>query len=252
MFDLLRHIFSDKAPDKPHSTKHRIEEREKIIALLMRASTHHVLFSVRLPEHEETFSTALLGIYDEHEFIILDELTPEQGHRRLKNGDVMQLSGRLEGVDLSFATSLLDIRENNGIAYYKTRLPATLEHRQQRNAYRIPARGAGIAFHGLRGKGIQQIVKGYVNDLSRDGAGIILTEGVELYKGEILPTCIISVPGEGEIGFSLEVCFCSKNRHPPVTRIGGRFKNIDAATLKKIRRCLNKMERAQRRRVRGG
>ena len=37
---------------------------------------------------------------------------------------VMQLSGRLEGVDLSFATSLLEIREKNGVAYYKTRLPS--------------------------------------------------------------------------------------------------------------------------------
>ncbi|HXK55022.1 MAG TPA: PilZ domain-containing protein, partial [Gammaproteobacteria bacterium] len=154
--------------------------------------------------------------------------------------------------ELFFETTLLDIREKSGIAYYKTTLPATLEHRQQRNAYRIPSRGVGISFHGLRGKGIQQIVKGYVNDLSRDGAGIILAEELHLYQGEILPSCIISVPGEGEIAFSLEVCFCSKNPQQQVTRIGGRFKNIDAASLQKIRRSLNRIERAQARRIKGG
>lgn len=251
MIDLFRHIFPDKAPEARPRTKHRIEERDQIIALLMRAATHHVLFSVRIPEVKDTFSTALLGIYDEHEFIILDELTPEQGHRMLRDGVVMRLSGRLEGVDLGFATSLLEIREKNGVAYYKTRLPATLEYRQQRNAYRTPSRGAGISFHGLRGKGMRQIVKGYVNDLSRDGAGIILAEEIHLYRGEILPSCIISVPGESEIAFSLEVCFCSRNPHQRVTRIGGRFKNIDAASLQKIRHSLNKMERAQTRRLRG-
>lgn len=252
MFDLLRRIFPDKEPDTSPSADHRIEEREQIVALLMRASTHHVLFSVRLPEQEDTFSTALLGIYDEHDFIILDELTPENGHLLLKEGVVLKLSGRLEGVELSFTTSLLEIREKNGVAYYKSRLPETIEHHQQRNAYRIPSRGIGITFHGLRGKGMRQIVKGYVNDLSRDGAGIILAEGIHLYQGEILPSCIISVPGEGEIAFSLEVCFCSRNPRQQVTRIGGRFKNIDSASLQKIRRSLNRIERAQTRRLRGG
>ena len=99
---------------------------------------------------------------------------------------------------------------------------------------------------------MRQIVKGYVNDLSRDGAGIILAEEIHLYQGEILPSCIISVPGEGEIAFSLEVCFCSRNPRQQVTRIGGRFKNIDSASLQKIRRSLNKIERAQTRRLRGG
>ncbi len=252
MFNLIRRIFSDKEQEKPPATEHQIEQREQIVALLLRASTHHVLFSVRLPEQEDTFGTALLGIYDEHEFIILDELTPEQGHQMLREGIAMQLSGRLEGVDLSFTTDLLEIREKNGVAYYKTRLPNTIKHRQQRNAYRIPSRGLGISFHGLRGKGMRQIVKGYVNDLSRDGAGIILAEEIHLYQGELLPSCIISVPGEGEIAFSLEVCFCSRNPQQQVTRIGGKFKNIDSASLQKIRRSINRIERAQTRRLRGG
>ena len=252
MFDLLRRIFPDKAPEKLPVADHRIEEREPIVALLMRASTHHVLFSVRLSGQEESFSTALLGIYDEHDFIILDELSPENGHLLLKDRDELKLSGRLEGVELGFTTSVLEIRKKNGVAYYKARLPETIEHHQQRNAYRIPSRGVGITFHGLRGKGMRQIVKGYVNDLSRDGAGIILAEGIQLYQGEILPSCIISVPGEGEIAFSLEVCFCSRNPRQQVTRIGGRFKNIDPASLQKIGRCLNRIERTQLRRIKGG
>lgn len=251
MFDLIRRIFPDKEPDQQPEQAHHVSDREQIIALLMRASTHHVLFNVRLPEQQDTFSTALLGIYDEHDFIVLDELTPEQGHRLLVNGSKMRLSGRLEGVELNFSTSLLDAREKNGAAYYKCSVPATVLYHQQRNSYRILSRGAGIKFHGLRGKGMRQILKGYVNDLSRDGAGIILAEEIRLYKGEILPSCIISVPGEGEIVFSLEVCFCTSNPQLQVTRIGGKFLNIDSASLQKIRRCLNKMERAQSRRIRG-
>jgi len=251
MFDLLRRIFSDKAPNPPPAANHQVDETEQILALLIRASTHKVLFSVRLPEHNNTFSTALLGIYDEHEFIVLDELSPEQGHRLLEIGGVMELSGRLEGVELCFTTSLLEIREKNGVAYYKTGMPTRLEYYQHRTAFRIPSRALGISFHGLRGKGMRQIVKGYVNDLSRDGAGIILTEGIDLYKGEILPSCIISVPGEGEIAFSLEVCFCNRKAQQQITRIGGRFKNIDHVSLQKIRRSLNRLERIQTRRSRG-
>ncbi|MCP4286297.1 MAG: flagellar brake protein [Gammaproteobacteria bacterium] len=252
MFQLLRRIFPDKQLDAPSITEHWVEEREQIVALLMRSSINHVLFSVQLPEQQDTFSTALLGIYDEHGFIILDELTPEQGHRLLKAGMTIEISGRLDGVALNFETSLLEIREKNGIAYYKTRLPTSLNHRQQRNAYRIPSRSLGISFHGLRGKGIQQIVRGYVNDLSRNGVGIILAERVRLYQGEILSSCIISVPDEGEIAFSLEVCFCTKIPQREATRIGGKFKNIDHASLQKIRRSLNKIERVRARRKKDG
>ena len=49
MFNLIRRIFSDKEQEKPPATEHQIEQREQIVALLLRASTHHVLFSVRLP-----------------------------------------------------------------------------------------------------------------------------------------------------------------------------------------------------------
>jgi len=251
MFELIRRIFPDKEPDEQPEPAHHISDRVQTVALLMRASTNHVLFSVQLPKQKDTFSTALLGIYDEHDFLVLDELTPEQGHRLLVDGIKMRLSGRLEGVELNFSTDLLEIREKDGTAYYKTSIPSMVRYRQQRNTYRILSRGAGINFHGLRGKGMRQILKGYVNDLSRDGAGIILSEEIRLYKGEILPSCIISVPGEGEIAFSLEVCFCTRNPQLQVTRIGGKFHHIDTASMQKIRRCLSKMERAQSRRIRG-
>ena len=251
MFDLLRRLFPGSEPERPPDDRHLIVEREQIVALLMRASRHHVLFSVRLPAERNLFSTALLGIYDEHQFIILDELTPEQGHQLLSEGMTLRLSGRLEGVELSLTTRLLEIRVQNGVAYYKTSLPESLDHRQKRSAYRIPARSSGISFHALRGKGLRQILRGHVNDLSREGAGIILAEEILLYQGEVLPSCIISVPGEGEISFSLEVCFCSRNPQRRVTRVGGRFKMIDPVSQQKIRRCLNRMERAQARRLIG-
>lgn len=223
MFDLLRRIFPDKAPEKLPVADHRIEEREPIVALLMRASTHHVLFSVRLSGQEESFSTALLGIYDEHDFIILDELSPENGHLLLKDRDELKLSGRLEGWSWALPPACWRSVKKRRCLLQNT---AARNHRTSSTKKRLshPIQGVGITFHGLRGKGMRQIVKGYVNDLSRDGAGIILAEGIQLYQGEILPSCIISVPGEGEIAFSLEVCFCSRNPRQQVTRIGGRFK----------------------------
>ncbi|MCB1759822.1 MAG: flagellar brake protein [Gammaproteobacteria bacterium] len=223
----------------------RVIAKEQVVALLLRASATHLLFRVELPGQAHSFSTALLGIYDEHDFLILDELSPEFGDRLLRVGQRITLTGRLEGVVLSFSTQLLEIRKKNGAAFYKARLPATLHYQQQRSANRVTSSGADIDFHALRGRGSSQLLKGYVSDLSREGVGIILTDEVELYPGEIISSCLLRLPGEGEISFSLEVCFCKTDRQQQFTRLGGRFEVIDPSSLQKILRVLKRMQHEQ-------
>jgi c-di-GMP-binding flagellar brake protein YcgR len=249
MFGIMKNILPRTRQEIPADDEFRVETKDQVVALLVRASSTHVLFRVELPGQEHTFSTALLGIYDEHDFIILDELSPETGHRLLRNGDKISLSGRLDGVVLRFSAQLLEVRKKNGIAFYKATLPPNLYYGQQRSACRIPSSGADINFHALRGRGSSQILKGYVSDLSREGVGIILTEEVELYQGEIIPSCIVRLPDEGEVSFSLEVCFCKQNAKQQVTRVGGKFTQIDPSSLQKIRKVLYRMERKHTRRL---
>lgn len=217
---------------------------------MVQACSNHVLFNLKFSGLESRFSTALVGIYDEHGFVVLDELTPEEGNGLLKIRQQATLSGRLSGVLLTFTTRLIEAREKNGIAYYKVMFPEAVKHRQQRKSPRVPTNGAGIPFHALRGKGNHQMLRGYVTDLSKKGVGLVLIEDdVSLQRGEILPSCIIDIPDLGEVTFSLEISFSSRDSREPITRIGGRFRDIDARSLQRVRRQIDKMEQVRQRRL---
>ncbi len=250
MFQLLRNAILGGEQKSPPVTEgeHLVVDRAQIVHLMVQACSNHVLFNVKFSGLESSFSTALLGIYDEHGFMVLDELTPEEGNGLLKIKQQAAVSGRLAGVLLSFTAELAEAREKNGVAYYKVAIPKTVIYRQQRRSPRLPTHGNGIPFHALRGKGNSQILKGYVSDISRKGVGVILIEDeISLLRGEILPSCIISLPGLGEITFSLEVSFSSRDQKGPITRVGGRFRDIDAKSLQRVRRQIDKMEKIQQR-----
>ncbi len=249
MFKALQKVLGGSHHPAPTITGHHICGDEQIVSLLIQIYNAHVLLDVRIRGHESHFSSALLGIYEEHGFLVLDELTPESGHRLMLQQREARVSGRLEGVEFHFNSTMIESREKGGVAFYKMRMPQEVYYRQRRKDFRIPSRSLQTRFHGLRGKGQRQILKGYVNDLSRKGIGLILEDNVSLYQGEVLPSCIIKIPGEEEIAFSLEVRFSSGNDRQQITRVGGRFKDIDPESLRRIRRTINKLERAQARRL---
>ncbi len=252
MFKALQKVFGTPSrASHPMITGHHVKDREQVVSLLIQIHQAHVLLNVTVGDHKAQYSSALLGIYEEHGFIVLDELTPEEGHHRLLEQHDLKVAGRLEGVEFRFATRLQEAREKSSIAFYKVDLPEEIYYRQRRKDFRIPSRGLATRFHGLRGKGQRQILKGYVNDLSRKGIGLILEDDVSLSQGEVLPSCIIKIPGEKEIAFSLEVRFSRYNQQQQVTRVGGRFRDIDRESLRRICSTINKLERAQARRLHG-
>jgi c-di-GMP-binding flagellar brake protein YcgR len=248
MFKLLNKIIgaeeSTKAP-------FRLTNSCEIVALLTQAYNGRTIFSVHLKGHAQLYSTALLGVYAEHGFIVLDELTPKEGHEHLLNNKTLQISGKVEGVVLSFATQLIEAREKSGIPFYKVAIPEFVLYKQQRQEHRISTTGHWIPFHGFETFGAKNSLHGYVSDLSQKGIGLIVEEtDVALNRQDVLSNCTVTLPDEEEAPFSLEVRFIQENNSRKITRVGGLFNAIDEGTLRRIVRTKNKLEREQCRRIR--
>lgn len=250
MFNVLNKAFRSEPPPPSPAQPHSVQERGPVTALLVQVYKAHVLFNVCFPPEEMRFTSALLGIYDEHGFIVLDEITPKAGHKRLLEKKQVHVAGRLDGVDFHFGTRLIDVREKGGSAFYKMELPKHIIYQQRRQDFRITTLGCNITFHSLRGNSSRQILKGYVHDVSRNGLGVLLDDDVALEPGEILPSCVITLP-QGEIVCSLEVLFCSNNRPRGLSRVGCRFKQIDNDARRKIQLLINELERDKARRLHG-
>lgn len=250
MFDALRNALTPEQKRRTRSSGHTVTDPYQINYLLVQAYRGHTLLNASFAGQTEQFSTALLGIYQEHGFLVLDELTPKQGHRLFLKQQEIDLFGRIEGVELRFKTELIEAKEKNGVAFYKAKMPEKLFHLQRRLDHRVKAGGARIPFQAYQSEGAR-LLRGYVSDLSRKGIGFVLEDEVALSPGDTLEGCKIALPDEGDALFSLEVCFSSQNSQRKVTRAGGRFLELDPKSLQKIRKAINLMERNRAKRIHG-
>lgn len=250
MFKTLRGLTAKQEESPASPTGHTLTEQGQIGHHLSQAKLTRTLLMARLQGEEKPFTTAILDIQDERGFLILDEFSPLRGHQLfLKQGKV-EINGNMQGVELRFETDLIEAGSEDDVAFYKVSIPTRLYYRQRRSDHRVPPGSSGMQFLGYRGQRDQQLIRGYLFDISRNGVGVIL-QGVQTVRpGELISGCTLPLTDKEAITFSLEARFVSKNRRRGVTRLGGCFREIDRPTLKKVRTVVNRLERAEARRLR--
>ncbi|OOZ37705.1 flagellar brake protein [Solemya velesiana gill symbiont] len=195
MFKALHRLKNKKTKQTQDADGHFITNAGRIASILGQASKSHTLFNASFKSHSHPFNTAILKVKEEegNRYIILDEITPKQSHELLLDEKSVRLFGYLHGVELSFETELIDHGIHEGILFYKMSLPEKLFYLQRREHHRVPTTGVQIPFEGRRAGSIEQILSGYLSDLSESGAGIVLDEAVYLRQGDTLPSCTITL-----------------------------------------------------------
>ncbi len=227
----------------------QVSKEKQIEHLLNHAHKSQALLLTHFADQSEQFTTALLGIYPKHGFLVLDELSPKKGHKLFLEDKKCKVTGKLDGVELRFTAHLIEARDKAGIAFYKTSIPKTLFYRQRRKDFRISTGALNIPFHSRHD---EHTIHGSVADISRNGIGIIINEEIHISPGEMLPTCTVTIPNQGEILFSLEARVIQHNRQHNSTRIGGCFTRIDSQSRRHIVRLITELERQQCKRMRRG
>jgi len=228
-----------------------LTERRAILPVLTQAQKNNVLFNVSVEEEPDQFVTSLLGVFPEHNLFVLDELNPKSGHDLLLQRKKIHAIGRLHGVELQFSATLIGAGSKSGTAFYKMELPEFIYHLQLRKAHRVTLFGDRVPFRAYGGSH-QPSLRGYVIDISAGGLGVILEQQANLQQGEVLKSCAITLPGVGDVHFSLELCFVNCNVQREVTRLGCRFQELDKATEGRISRFIADLQRDEAQRQCGG
>lgn len=260
MFEVLKRVFQGRGGAQlPDGSRHLLTGHDEINAVLHHAKTFHTLFSATLKNFGNDgdagelgghYTTALLGVFPTQPLIVLDELNPDSGHQALLEHGALQLEGRLQGVELAFETRLLKSGENRGVAYYHCSYPEQLQYLQRRQDFRISSGTADITFLGSRGLLMSETLRGRMYDISRNGVGVLL-EGAQVLKpGDPLPACSLRLPDGSDLPFSLEVRYSARSPQRNITRLGGRFSDMDMVTRRRINGLISRLERAQVQRLR--
>jgi len=211
-----------------------------MVRLLERMVKRHTPLTTQVPGHEELYTSYIVDV--DRLYVLLDELLPSSGHELLLEERSLRVTGKLDGIEIRFITTLERVDVQDKMVTYHMGLPRQLEYRQRRMNYRV---------HIPMTKKLRAIIdnedgtvnEGELHDLSRGGAGLIFPDDKPVVEPGLLQECAIELSDEEWLYCAVELRY-SKN-FPPRERqlIGARFFDLGPAQERLIGRCISELER---------
>ncbi len=219
--------------------------RSRQLALLKRFKDHFVTITVVLPDSKVEYTSAILSIRPEQDYLILDELKPEEGHQRFLETKECTIEIYYKGEGIRFTSHLLSKGMKDDIAFYRIELPKSIHHYLQRTSYRVPITLTEKMPIYVRSQE-QDLIEGEVIDLSSGGVGFRLprTPWTERLKqgDQIAASKFVLNTGEA-INCVLLVRFASLSKDKKYIRIGARYVDLDKVQIKMLERYIVTLDR---------
>lgn len=226
------------------TTVQEVTSELEISGLLCRILKHHTLVSVKLPDSDDEYCSALLDVLVADGYWLLDELPASAAHRKVKPDLVLSIRGRLNGVGFRFESPVEATGESEGIAFYKMQMPRLIRYRQRRSEYRAPV-SAGQSIRVALQTADGEVLEGELRDISRDGFRVVLRVSgrTELTRGDLLPTCQIAISRNEEISCEAEVRYVRHQKSKRSCAVGARFLGLEPRQRRMIRQFVAQLER---------
>ncbi len=200
-----------------------ITDSHAIQAFLARLATDRVALTVFLPDIKEAHSSLVLSVESEQAALVIDELRPESGHKRVAPGVVLRIIGRLDGVEIRFRATVRSIDIADSIAAYLLDLPEEMDYRERRQSYRVRV-WPGLKLEAKLTTAEGASLTANVFDISQNGFGMLLPCSQPVALATVWQ-CTLQLPG-GEVTMNITV------RHvQPRDRGGGRDIRVGASYL---------------------
>lgn len=216
-----------------------------IEALIQRTVSERLFVTVRLPGLDTDYNSTILEVdHDRGEFL-LDELYPEDGHRRLQQLWELRLYARLDGAQLSLTSTVRGLGEEGGLTYYRVRIPERVNYYQRRRFHRVDADRI-IDVEVRLDDGAEGVPRrGRLHDLSEGGISLWLEPEVAetLRLPWKVPYCEVRFPGDEPLACAIEVRNVRYVEARGECIAGGRFLFDDPRMRQRVARLVAALER---------
>lgn len=236
---------TDSAENSPLllSEPQHINHPVQIAGILRRLQDAHALIHVSLPGQGNSWLSTIIEVQQNHGQLLIDELSPREGNGALQRARRAIISAQIQGVDISFATNLIESDEADGMLFYRMAMPETVRYWQRRDSFRARVSAATVVpVHIGRDDGTQ--LSGELFDISIGGVGTRhkAPKGMLPLLGEVCKDCRIVLPGRQEITCALEIRYVGNGDRNSL-RIGARFVDIQRPSLKQVENFIAHLER---------
>jgi c-di-GMP-binding flagellar brake protein YcgR len=200
------------------------------------------LLTIQIPDHNEQYSSFLLDINQDEDFLILDEFLPRRGLDAVKQAKKINVYTLCHGSEIRFSCDLLKAGEENGIPYYKVGYPYRLRYQQKRIYFRVPVSASQNIPTLLPNTEIYDL-EGRLRNISLGGINVSLNRSaaLKMKEGTLVDNCIINFPGS-PLNCQLEICHVSQS-HDNNFHVGGNFINLTNPQRQMVRKIVSSLER---------
>lgn len=225
-----------------------IRNPAQIAQVLRKVQDARSLLVVTLPGENIPYQSAILEIDPDTGYLVLDEITPIQGHKKFLQTGKLVANTKMKGVDIRFTAELDSVLQDTRFTTYRMRFPAELLYMQKRQSFRINlgiTSNIAVTLHREDGSRLQ----GKVVNLSETGEGATVGGNEKFRIAELIPVCEIELPNDEIIQSKLEIRFISQGKQGESVRIGGRFLEMPGIQQRLLARVLLDLQRDMMRRL---
>ena len=225
-----------------------IQNTRQIISHLSLLVKHKCLLSARFGTNNESYITALLGINEKNNTLVLDYGPKEDLNQRVLNAGKISFDADYTGIKVSFMGTGLKKITHKGEPAFSMPIPKSLFWMQRREYYRVKSPLSKPSYCQLIIEGKNPVnLKLY--DISLTGFAMlnVSKEVSELMiPGAIITQCklILSDAGEGPISF--EVCakyVINPDKLQKIQKIGCKFIKLARPVEEIIQRYMQQIQR---------
>ncbi|HRP87790.1 MAG TPA: flagellar brake protein, partial [Gammaproteobacteria bacterium] len=230
--------------DDDVETAETVLDPARIAGLLSAITFPPLLLNVALPGIRGLFTTALLQVNSAAGRILLDGLSPDEGHALLAPGSVMHVHGKLRGVQLDFATQVIEIQAGELLPAYLSRMPGSLRYHQRRRHFRL--RTGHLHEYSIVNLGPDGgDLRGRLLDLSAGGLKGVFPRNPGLTPGQVVDGCRLSILGEEQLECGIEFIHVQVSPLTGEIEAGARFLGTGSRGTERLQRLLTKLQRQQ-------
>jgi len=221
-----------------------VRDPARIAGLLSAITFPPLLLNVALPGVRGLYTSALLQVNSSGGRLLLDGLSPEDGHARIEPGTVMHVHGKLRGVQLDFATQVIEIQAGDRLPAYLARMPGSVRYHQRRRHFRVHTghlNDYSTVILGPDGGGL----RGRLLDISAGGLNVMFPRNPGLETGDVIDGCLLSFLGEQQVECSLELVHLGVSPLTGELKAGARFVQATNPPTDQLQRLLTRLQREQ-------
>ncbi|ORU94553.1 MAG: hypothetical protein A6F70_09185 [Cycloclasticus sp. symbiont of Bathymodiolus heckerae] len=214
-----------------------IQRPSRIKHMLQILTESHVQITIVLDDKTEHTSRVLSVAKDE---LVLDQFNNRVAHNKMSKNCVIQINAKHHAVPFNFSTTI-NATTNDGC--YLVAMPDKIYHPQKRSFFRVPL--INIEKYKFNGaiQYSENILSGYIYDVSFGGICIAVYSNSYVKKGTILSPASMTLKNGGIIHTDFKVCSVKKPQQEGFTRIGCEYLNIEPSAKRSIHKFITECER---------